>query len=169
MLKPTVLIRTLGIAAVAMGLAASCKAKLAPQEPTGIIQDACCKVISKDLQSGAGCRATNKCADDEKIWMRGAVTCSPVEPEKCLGGRCCTYRKMYGSDDALYNWDPGEGAAEEDAAPSEPEPAEPTPTTPATETATDEAKAAVQAAAEAAAAAEEAIAEAEAAAADAPQ
>lgn len=134
MIKSTVLIRALGVAALAMGLAASCKAKYAPQEPTGVIPEACCKAVSKDMKSGAGCRATGKCADDEKIWMRGAVSCGPVEPERCMGGRCCSYKQMYGSDDAIYNWDPTEGAPDEAAPtaeqpPAEAEPAEPTPTT----------------------------------------
>ncbi|MBV1861376.1 MAG: hypothetical protein KUG77_23355 [Nannocystaceae bacterium] len=104
--NPALLIRTLAATALALGLAASCKAQFTPQEPTGVISEACCKVISKDLQSGAGCRATGKCEEDEKIWMRGAVTCSPYQPEKCAGGRCCTYKRMYGTDDAIYNWDP---------------------------------------------------------------
>ncbi len=121
MIQPKVLFRTLAGAALAMGLAASCKAKFAPEEPTGVISEACCKVVSKDLQSGAGCRATGKCASDEKIWMRGAVTCSPLEPERCVGGRCCTYRRMYGSDDALYNWD--EGGAEPNEATNDAPPA----------------------------------------------
>ncbi len=127
-LKPTVLIRTLATTALALGLAASCKAKFAPEEPTGVISEACCKVVSKDLQSGAGCRATGKCKPDEKIWMRGAVSCSPYQPEKCVGGRCCTYKRMYGTDDAIYNWDP-EGSDDAETAPSDattPPTAEPT-------------------------------------------
>ncbi len=120
-LNPTVLIRTLAATALALGLAASCKAKFAPEEPTGVISEACCTVVSKDLQSGAGCRATGKCKADEKIWMRGAVSCSPYQPDKCMGGRCCTYKRMYGTDDAIYNWDPAgaETAGDEEAATSE--------------------------------------------------
>lgn len=115
-LEPSVFVRVLAGTALAFAVGASCKAKFAPEEPTGVISEACCRVVSKDLKSGAGCRATGKCKEDEKIWMRGAVTCTPVEPERCMGGRCCTYRQMYGSDDALYNWDP-EGDTNEEAAP----------------------------------------------------
>lgn len=124
-LNPTVLIRTLAATALALGLAASCKAKFAPEEPTGVISEACCKVVSKDLQSGAGCRATGKCKDDEKIWMRGAVSCTPYQPEKCVGGRCCTYKRMYGTDDAIYNWDPEATDTAGDADAATPEAAPP--------------------------------------------
>jgi hypothetical protein len=40
---------------------------------------------------GTGCRLTGRCRRDEPVWMRGNVTCGPVDEAECLGGRCCTY------------------------------------------------------------------------------
>ena len=111
MIESTVFVRVLAATALALAMGASCKAKFAPDEPTDVIPEACCKAISKDLKHGAGCRTTGKCAKEEKIWMRGAVTCTAVDVDRCLGGRCCSYRQMYGSDDAIYNWDAGEADA----------------------------------------------------------
>lgn len=33
----------------------------------------------------------------ERFWMRGRVTCGPVEAERCAGGRCCSYLPIYGT------------------------------------------------------------------------
>ena len=126
-----VVLRTAAAAGLMLGLASSCK--LSPKEPSGVVPEACCKVVSSDLQQGAGCRVASRCRVDEPIWMRGAVMCSPKEPERCMGGRCCKYGKMYGAEGAVYNWEGADegGSATDPPAGSAPaaestEPTEPT-------------------------------------------
>ena len=40
------------------------------------------------------------------MWLRGVVNCGPVDEAACLGGRCCTFGKAWGSEDATLDWDP---------------------------------------------------------------
>ncbi|MCA9657127.1 MAG: hypothetical protein KC486_02180 [Myxococcales bacterium] len=89
--------------AVALGL--SCKPRYAATEPVKGASDACCKVTNEEMTKFAGCRMTHRCGDDERIWMRGHINCSPVEEERCVGGRCCEYQPLYGTPDAVLNWD----------------------------------------------------------------
>jgi hypothetical protein len=102
--------------ALAVALGFACKPKYAATEPVKGAPDACCKVTNEEMTKFAGCRLTHRCADDEPIWMRGHIDCSPVEEERCVGGRCCEYRPLYGTPDAVLNWDADPGA-KKDASP----------------------------------------------------
>jgi len=135
----------LAVGGLSFGLSLACGPRFAPEEPVDSVNDACCKVANADMTKFAGCRPTGRCAKDEPIWMRGYIRCTPVEEERCAGGRCCDYRPMLGSPDAVLHWDDSSGDAEaaaEDAPPAlEPAPAtEPAPVTePAPEVAPAEA------------------------------
>lgn len=105
--------------ALALALGLACKPKYAATEPVKGAPDACCKVTNEEMTKFAGCRLTHRCADDEPIWMRGHIDCSPVEEERCVGGRCCEYRPLYGTPDAVLNWDADPGAKKGDGEPSD--------------------------------------------------
>ncbi|MEZ4385169.1 MAG: hypothetical protein R3A79_27830 [Nannocystaceae bacterium] len=104
--------------AFALVLGLACRPKYAATEPVTGAPDACCKVTNEAMTKFAGCRLTHRCGDDEPIWMRGHINCSPVEEERCVGGRCCEYRPLYGTPDAVLNWDADPDAKKSDAAPT---------------------------------------------------
>ncbi|MCA9635382.1 MAG: hypothetical protein KC420_05045 [Myxococcales bacterium] len=101
----------LALGTFCLGLVAgvACKPKYAPNEPVDGAPDACCRVANAEMTKFAGCRITHRCKNDEPIWMRGHIKCSPVEEGRCAGGRCCEYRPLYGSPDAVLFWDDGSG------------------------------------------------------------
>lgn len=112
----------LAVGGLSLGLSLACGPRFGPEEPVDSVNDACCKVANADMTKFAGCRPTGRCAKDEPIWMRGYIRCTPVEEERCAGGRCCEYRPMLGSPDAVLHWDDSSGDAEapaDDAAPAE--------------------------------------------------
>ena len=97
-----------------MGIGVGCR-PYEPQQPVEQTAQACCTRADPQLQHFEGCRvARGECRmrKGEKFWMRGRVTCGPVDPERCAGGRCCSYRPVYGS--------PSEDAGTEADPPSEP-------------------------------------------------
>jgi len=102
----------LAVGGLSFGLSLACGPRFAPEEPVDSVNDACCKVANADMTKFAGCRPTGRCAKDEPIWMRGYIRCTPVEEERCAGGRCCEYRPMLGSPDAVLHWDDSSGDAE---------------------------------------------------------
>ena len=103
----------------AFAIPLACHPKTPPQEPIDLIAQMCCQVANKELTKFAGCRQDHRhCEDNEPIWIRGAITCSEVREESCLGGRCCQYRPQYGSDDAVLNWEPDDQPAPENDAPN---------------------------------------------------
>lgn len=118
----------LAFGGLVLGLGLGCGPRFAPSEPVDMVNDACCRVANDSMTKFAGCRPTGRCAKEEAIWMRGYISCSPVEEERCAGGRCCEYRPMLGSPDAVLHWDDSSGEAEAPVGPKdEPPAAEPTP------------------------------------------
>jgi hypothetical protein len=89
-------------------LAMSACARVTPlTEPIPVIDQMCCKAANEEMTEFGGCREDRRhCTDDEPIWIRGAVTCTEHRPAECLGGRCCKYRRRYGSADAILTWEP---------------------------------------------------------------
>jgi len=82
-------------------------------EPIPVIDQMCCKAANEEMTEFGGCREDRRhCTDDEPIWIRGAVTCTEHRPAECLGGRCCKYRRRYGSADAILTWEPPSSAQE---------------------------------------------------------
>ena len=74
-------------------------------EPVEHAPQACCTEADAQLQHFKGCAVSRRnCRREERWWMRGFVTCGPVDEANCAGGRCCEYRPQY---DAGV----GEGAA----------------------------------------------------------
>lgn len=73
----------------ALLLAASlgCKVDGAPEQPVEGHLELCCR--SGGPLEFSGCRASGQCRAAESIWLRGPMSCGPVEPETCAGGRCC--------------------------------------------------------------------------------
>jgi len=90
-------------AALGLAIAGCASARAGRSEPIALTANACCKRGTADMTEFAGCRPTAQCRADEPIWMRGAVTCGPVDPDVCLGGRCCRYRT--GGRDELFDWE----------------------------------------------------------------
>jgi len=119
----------LALGTFALALVVGCGPRFEANEPVDMVNDACCRVANDDMSKFAGCRPTGRCAKDEAIWMRGYISCSPVEEERCAGGRCCEYRPMLGSPDAVLHWDDSSG---DDEKPPEEPTAQP-PTEPAPE------------------------------------
>jgi hypothetical protein len=70
-----------------------------------------------------------QCPEDRPLWLRGVVNCGPVDEEACLGGRCCSFGKAWGSEDATLDWDPpgSEAAPTEETAAAEETPSEAAP------------------------------------------
>ena len=66
-----------------------CRPRYAARAPVNAAPDACCKSGDAAMKQFSGCRMTDRCRLNEPIWLRGAVTCSPVERGRCSGGRCC--------------------------------------------------------------------------------
>jgi hypothetical protein len=72
---------------------------------------ACCTWGDFQLQHFKGCRIpTRDCraSKGERYWMRGYVTCGPVDEANCDGGRCCSYKPQYADDlaEPIENWSP---------------------------------------------------------------
>ena len=113
-------------AALVLGLTlGACKPKYDPGEPVDLAPEGCCKLANETMNKFAGCRLAHRCKNDEPIWIRGAVKCTAVD-QRCAGGRCCELRPVYGSPDAVLNWDDPD-AKKADPTPKTPAPAEPPP------------------------------------------
>lgn len=89
-------------------LASGCRGG-SPSEPVPQATEACCKVTSEDRQRSAGCRIAGRCRGSEPVWMRGAVSCGPVESERCMGGRCCRFLSRDEQVGPIYDWDADDG------------------------------------------------------------
>lgn len=82
--------RPFGLSALLCLSLAGCRVDADAAEPVAGSQELCCKQAGDDNVSFVGCRATGHCRNSEPVWVRGPVSCGPVEPEGCEGGRCCT-------------------------------------------------------------------------------
>jgi TonB family protein len=61
-------------------------------EPEAVVaghRELCCKAANPDNLGFVGCRASSKCRSNERVWVRGPVTCAPLDAQRCAGGRCC--------------------------------------------------------------------------------
>ncbi|MBK8265534.1 MAG: hypothetical protein IPK80_29920 [Nannocystis sp.] len=114
--------------AVAFTLGLACRPRYSADEPVPLASDGCCKFGNEKMTKFAGCRLAKRCHQDEPIWLNGAVTCGPVEEQRCRGGRCCEFRPRYGAPDAPLNWDDGE--AQTNPEPNNPQPHNPQPSNP---------------------------------------
>ncbi|MEM9461655.1 MAG: hypothetical protein AAGF11_46260 [Myxococcota bacterium] len=82
---------------IAMGIGGGCR-PYDPQEPIEQTAQACCTRADPKLRHFEGCRVTRgqcRMRKGETFWMRGRVTCGPVDEQRCAGGRCCSYRPVY--------------------------------------------------------------------------
>lgn len=115
---------SLATLAIATFLGLACK-KSDPTKPVDLADEACCSRANEKMTRFAGCRVGGRCRSAEPIWLRGSIKCTPVEA-RCMNGRCCEYIPLYGSPDAVLNWDDGEGdkAATPADPPAEAPPAE---------------------------------------------
>lgn len=91
-------------------LAGACS-RINPEEPVERTPMACCTWGDFKLQNFKGCRIpTRDCRSSkgERYWMRGYVTCGPVDEASCDGGRCCSYKPQYdeGLAEPIENWKP---------------------------------------------------------------
>ena len=85
---------------ILLGLLCGCH-PVHPERSVEGIPQACCSVADPKLEKFEGCRIPRRSCRSkkgEKFWMRGAVSCGPVDPENCTGGRCCTYAPQYDGD-----------------------------------------------------------------------
>lgn len=71
-----------------MGSLAGCRGSDTEQVVAGH-HELCCKAANPDNLGFVGCRASNSCRTSERVWVRGPVTCEPMDPQRCAGGRCC--------------------------------------------------------------------------------
>lgn len=125
-----------GLASVALALlssASGCHSRYAADEPVKMAPEACCRLADEGMKKFAGCRMTHRCREDEPIWIRGAVNCSPVDEGNCAGGRCCELQPLYGSPDAVLNWDDTMKKSGGGATPAKAEPAPTSAPAPSTE------------------------------------
>lgn len=61
-------------------------------EPEAVVaghHELCCKAANADNLGFVGCRTSSSCRSNERVWVRGPVTCAPLDPQRCAGGRCC--------------------------------------------------------------------------------
>lgn len=122
-------VRVAALSSVIAGLVAliggtSCRPRYAPDEPVKMGAESCCKLADEAMTKFAGCRMVNRCREDEPVWLRGAINCGPVDEARCAGGRCCELQPMYGSPDAVLNWDASINESKAKAAPGKaPKPA----------------------------------------------
>lgn len=91
-------------------LLAGCRA-IKPDVSVEGAPQACCTSADPKLQNFEGCRVTGgncQMRKGEKFWMRGAVSCGPVDEAACEGGRCCHYVQRYDPsiNDPIENWAP---------------------------------------------------------------
>ena len=101
---PTLRTWSLLLAGALVGLCAGGCERYAADEVVESTSSACCKVTSEKMDKSAGCRVGSRCKNDEPIWMNGNITCTPVKPDVCLGGRCCEYRPRYGAGGS-HTWE----------------------------------------------------------------
>ena len=83
----------------------ACRPKYDPNQEVKAAPEGCCKYANETMTQFAGCRLTHRCKEDEPIWLRGAVSCTAEEPDRCGGARCCKLQPLYGSPDGVLNWD----------------------------------------------------------------
>jgi hypothetical protein len=119
-----------------LGLAPGCGGRHPPTQPVDRAPEACCTDADEQLQQFAGCRVGGRCRQSEVFWMRGAVTCGPVDEASCANGRCCHYRPRYNPDlgapaDADETPEPPGELASEDEPATDIEPAQATDIEPA--------------------------------------
>lgn len=121
----------MGAAGVLMGGACSV---VKPEQPVERTPEACCTWGDFQLQHFKGCRIpTRDCraSKGERYWMRGYVSCGPVDEASCDGGRCCSYKPQYDANlaEPVENWsppgfaEPTNNIREKDDAPAPSEPA----------------------------------------------
>ena len=114
-LSPLLLLGNLGII--------GCSRQTPPEAPISSASQMCC--AKGDVSSGkfGGCIEGFKqrqCPEDHPLWIRGVISCGPVDEAACLGGRCCEFGQAWGSEDSTLDWDPP-GEETQTASP-EPEP-----------------------------------------------
>jgi len=85
--------------------------QIQPEAAVEGIPQACCTSADPKLQDFKGCRIPQrscKSRKGEKFWMRGSVSCGPVDEAQCAGGRCCSYRAQYDANlsEPVENWAP---------------------------------------------------------------
>lgn len=98
------------LVAALLGLAAGACTAVKKEASVEFAPQACCTEADAELQHFKGCRLPRRnCHKEEKWWMRGHVTCGPVDEASCAGGRCCEYKAQY---------DPSVGKPAEEAADS---------------------------------------------------
>jgi hypothetical protein len=116
---------------LAFALLVGCGGRHQPTEPVERAPEACCTAGDMQLQKFAGCRVGGRrCGEREVYWMRGAVTCGPVDAGNCAGGRCCEYRPRY---DPSIGAPPSEASIDETPADVDDEAEEPAATSPDSE------------------------------------
>ena len=107
-MNPAALIVCLGLV-----FGSGCRARYDASEPINAIPTACCKEGDQELQHFKGCRPDGRCKSGEPYWLRGAITCGPVDEAACAGARCCEYRTQGDSPNT---------SSEEESSASEPTP-----------------------------------------------
>jgi hypothetical protein len=94
----------------------ACGPRYKPTDPIGGIPEACCSKADRALQHFKGCRPTGRCSAKEPFWLRGAISCGPVDAAACEGARCCEYKSR---GDELYFDEPADdGPTTDDVEPS---------------------------------------------------
>ncbi|MBL4687784.1 MAG: hypothetical protein JKY37_24555, partial [Nannocystaceae bacterium] len=98
---------------------------VAPADPIERTDQACCAEADANLTHFKGCVVGKRnCSKKRKWWMRGDVTCGPIDTAQCADGRCCHYRQQYdpsiGETDP--NWTPPGFPKPEPATDTEPAP-----------------------------------------------
>lgn len=104
--------------AFGFGFVAACTGarKVPAEAPIENIDQMCCK--KGDAKSGrfGGCVVNKRaCRDETPMWIRGTISCGPVNEAECLGGRCCVFGQTWGTPDSKLQWDAPEGAFPEGA------------------------------------------------------
>ncbi|MCA9653628.1 MAG: hypothetical protein H6712_07755 [Myxococcales bacterium] len=95
---------------IVLGLLCGCHS-IKPEASIEGAPQACCTIADPQLKSFKGCRIPHrncKSRQGEKWWMRGSVSCGPVDEANCDGGRCCTYQQQYDPSIGapIENWAP---------------------------------------------------------------
>lgn len=72
----------------ALGAVAGCRVT-APERVVEGHHELCCKAANADNLGFVGCRASSSCRGNERVWVRGPVSCGPADAPRCAGGRCC--------------------------------------------------------------------------------
>ncbi len=106
--------------ALASGLA--CAKGPPPEAPITNAEQMCCQKGDAETGLFGGCEVSPKirqCPESHPLWIRGTISCGPVDAENCLGGRCCEFGEAWGSEGAALDWDPPDAAKEKESAASE--------------------------------------------------